>query len=95
MNDDDLLRVDPTRLATLQVRLSAGPRCALCGCEYDDRAEEDLRYTGGRTAADGQSVHAVCWEGFTGLCERLGLDWQAAVEQEFAARRKKLGVEER
>ena len=47
MSDDDLLRVDPTRLAALQVRLSAGPRCALCGREYDGRAEEDPRYVGG------------------------------------------------
>ena len=86
MSDDDLLRVDPTRLAALQIRLSAGPRCALCGREYDGRAEDDPRYVGGGTAADGQSVHAVCWEGFTGLGERLGLDWRAAVEQVFAAR---------
>ena len=95
MNDDDVLRGDPIKLAALQVRLLAGPRCALCGREYDGRAEEDPRYVGGGTTADGQSVHAACWEGFTGLCERLGLDWRAAVGREFATRRKGPEVKDR
>lgn len=90
MNDDNVLLAGADALARYQVMLLSGSHCALCGREYDGRAEEDPRYVGGGTATDSQSVHATCWEGFTRLCERLGLDWRAAAEREFAARQKEI-----
>jgi hypothetical protein len=93
MNDDDLLRADIALMARHQAELLAGSHCALCRREYEGDAEGgDLRYVGGM-AGESRSVHAACWEGFARLCEHLELDWQRAVEREFARRATRKEIE--
>lgn len=75
-------------LVDWQVREAAGEYCALCGMHYEDDDYENTIFVG--EGVNGRSVHGSCWSGFEGLCKRLDLDLDAAIQRKRDERAAKI-----